>query len=54
MSSWFRVHLGISWDGVWSDYRLASTVLAEERRAGTYMWLGVLAGTVTTFCWRGS
>lgn len=26
-SSWFRVHLGISWDGLWSDYRLASTVL---------------------------
>lgn len=26
-SSWFRVHLGISWDGYWSDFRLASKVL---------------------------
>lgn len=26
-SSWFRVHLGISWDGVWSDFRLATEVL---------------------------
>jgi hypothetical protein len=26
-SSWFRVHLGIAYDGVWSDYRLASRVL---------------------------
>ena len=25
--SWFRVHLGISWDGLWSDYRLATRVL---------------------------
>ncbi len=25
--SWFRVHFGISWDGLWSDYRLASEVL---------------------------
>ena len=26
-SSWFRVHLGISWDGYWSDFRRASKVL---------------------------
>ena len=26
-SSWLRVHLGISWDGLWSDFRLASRVL---------------------------
>lgn len=25
--SWIRVHLGISWDGYWSDFRLASKVL---------------------------
>lgn len=25
-SSWFRVHLGISWDGIWSDYELAPKV----------------------------
>jgi hypothetical protein len=27
VSSWIRVHVGISWDGVWSDYRLATEVL---------------------------
>lgn len=27
LSSWLRVNLGISWDGVWSDFRLASRVL---------------------------
>jgi len=26
-SSWFRVHLGVSWEGVWSDFRGASKVL---------------------------
>jgi hypothetical protein len=26
-SSWFRVHWGISYDGLWSDYRLASSAL---------------------------
>lgn len=26
-SSWFRVHLGISWDGSWSDFRGASKAL---------------------------
>jgi hypothetical protein len=26
-SSWVRVTFGISWDGLWSDYRLASKVL---------------------------
>jgi hypothetical protein len=26
-SSWFRVHFGIAWDGLWSDFRLASRVL---------------------------
>ncbi len=26
-SSWLRVHMGISWDGVWSDFRIASRVL---------------------------
>ncbi|WP_407081637.1 type VI secretion system amidase effector protein Tae4 [Methylomonas montana] len=26
-SSWFRVHLGVGWDGVWSDFRGASRVL---------------------------
>ena len=26
-SSWFRVHLGISWDGLWSDFRGATRVL---------------------------
>lgn len=26
-SSWFRVHLGVAWDGVWSDFRSASKVL---------------------------
>jgi hypothetical protein len=25
-TSWFRVNLGISWDGVWSDFTLASKV----------------------------
>lgn len=28
--SWFRVHFGISWDGVFSDYRLASTATFWE------------------------
>lgn len=27
LSSWFRVHLGVSWDGLWSDYRLASKAI---------------------------
>ena len=26
-SSWFRVHFGVSWDGVWSDFRGAPKVL---------------------------
>jgi hypothetical protein len=26
-SSWFRVHLHLSWDGVWSNFRLAPKVL---------------------------
>lgn len=26
-SSWFRVHFGISWDGLWSDYRRAPRAL---------------------------
>lgn len=26
-SSWFRVQLGISWDGTWSDFRRATKVL---------------------------
>jgi hypothetical protein len=26
-SSWLRVHLGIAWDGLWSDFRGASKVL---------------------------
>ena len=26
-SSWFRVHWGISWDGLWSDFRLSPRVL---------------------------
>jgi hypothetical protein len=26
-SSWLRVHFGVSWDGYWSDYRLASRTL---------------------------
>jgi hypothetical protein len=26
-SSWFRVHLGVSWDGLWSDFRRATEVL---------------------------
>jgi hypothetical protein len=26
-SSWVRVHFGVSWDGLWSDYRLATRVL---------------------------
>ena len=26
-SSWFRIHMGISWDGIWSDFRGASKTL---------------------------
>ena len=26
-SSWVRVHFGVSWDGLWSDYRGASKVM---------------------------
>jgi len=26
-SSWFRVHLGVAWDGVWSDFERASKVV---------------------------
>lgn len=26
-SSWIRVHLGLSWDGLWSDFRRATEVL---------------------------
>jgi hypothetical protein len=26
-SSWFRVHLRLSWDGLWSDFRLARRVV---------------------------
>ncbi len=27
VSSWFRVHIGISWDGLWSDFRGAPKTL---------------------------
>jgi len=26
-TSWFRVHIGISWDGLWSDFERATNVL---------------------------
>jgi hypothetical protein len=27
VSSWFRVHWGVSWDGLWSDFRGAPRVM---------------------------